>query len=59
MSSRIPGRGYTVRRVTMRRVTETQLSFGDAGPDATAMTVSQLVERMNGILKGGICRTSG
>ncbi len=54
MSSRPPGRGYTVRRLTARRVTETQLSFGDAGPDATAMTVSQLVERLNGILKGGI-----
>jgi exodeoxyribonuclease VII large subunit len=54
MSSRIPGRGYVLRRVTTRRVAETQMSFGDAGPDATAMTVSELVQRMNGILKGGI-----
>ncbi len=38
----------------MRRVTETQMSFGDSGPEATAMTVSQLVERLNGILRGGI-----
>ncbi len=54
MSSRPPGRGFVVRRVTMRRVAETQMSFGDTGPDATAMTVSELVRRMNGILKGGI-----
>lgn len=54
MPSRFPARGYAPRRVAPRRVTETQLSFGDAGPDATAMTVSQLVERLNGILKGGI-----
>ena len=54
MSSRFPGRGYSVRRVTVRRVAEAQMSLGDAGPEATAMTVSQLVERMNGILKGGI-----
>ena len=45
MSSRQPGRGYTVRRVSARRVAETQLSFGDAGPESTAMTVSQLVAR--------------
>lgn len=54
MSSRFPGRAYPLRGAAPRRVAETQLSLGDAGPDATAMTVSQLVERMNGILKGGI-----
>ena len=54
MSSRTPGRGYVLRRVTTHRVAETQLSFGDAGPDATAMSVSELVERMNRMLKGGI-----
>jgi len=54
MSSRFPNRGYGVRRVTMRRVTETQLSFGDAGPEATAMTVAQLVGRMNGLLQGNL-----
>lgn len=54
MSSRFPGRAYPLRSGAPRRVAETQLSLGDAGPDATAMTVSQLVERMNGILKGGI-----
>ncbi len=58
MSSRIPGRGYFLRRMTTHRVAETQMSLGDAGldggPDATAMTVSELVERLNGILKGGI-----
>ena len=52
MSSRTPGRGYTVRRVTTHRVAETQMSLGDAGPDATAMTVSELVSRMNGLLHG-------
>jgi len=45
---------YTLRRVTARRVTETQMSFGDAGPAATTMTPSQLVERLKGILRGGI-----
>lgn len=54
MSSRFPGRVYPLRGGAPRRVAETQLSLGEAGPDATAMTVSQLVERMNGILKGGI-----
>ena len=54
MSSRFPPRGYSVRRVTVRRVTETQMSFGDSGPESTAMTVSQLVETMNGALKGAI-----
>jgi exodeoxyribonuclease VII large subunit len=53
MASRFPGRGYSLRRVT-HRVAETQMSLRDAGPNATAMTVSQLVERLNGILKGGI-----
>lgn len=51
MSSRFPGRGYTVRRVTVRRVAETQLSFGDAGPDATAMTVAQVIAEINGMLR--------
>ena len=30
------------------------MSFGDAGRDATAMTVSQLVNRMNGLLQGNL-----
>src|SRR5664279_1820868 len=54
MSSRFPARPYTLRRTAARRVGETQLSFGDTGKDADAMTVSELIERMNGILKGGI-----
>ncbi len=54
MSSRFPGRVYPLRGGALRRVAETQLSLGDSGPDATAMTVSQLVEKLNGILKGGI-----
>src|SRR5471030_1283326 len=54
MSSRFPARGYPLRRTAASRVGETQMSFGDAGPDATAMSVSQLVERLNGILKSGI-----
>src|ERR1035437_8783741 len=54
MSSRFPARPYTLRRMAARRVGETQMSFGDTGKDADAMTVSELIERMNGILKGGI-----
>jgi exodeoxyribonuclease VII large subunit len=54
MSSRFPARSYTLRRTAARRVGEAQMSFGDARPDAVAMTPSQLVERLNGILKGGI-----
>jgi exodeoxyribonuclease VII large subunit len=30
------------------------MSLGDAGPDATAMTVSQLLGRMNGLLQGSL-----
>ncbi len=30
------------------------MSFGDAAPEERAMTPSQLIERLNGILKGGI-----
>src|SRR5512141_2632039 len=54
MSSRFPGRGYTVRRATVRRVTETQLSFGDSGPESAAMTVSQVVAEINGMLRTGL-----
>lgn len=53
MPSRFPERPYTLRRPA-GRVGETQMSFGDAGPDAAAMTPSQLVERLKGILRGGI-----
>ena len=55
MSGRFP---YTLRRVTARRVAETQLSFGEAGldrgPDATAMSVSQVIAQINGLLRGGL-----
>ncbi|MCM3876765.1 MAG: exodeoxyribonuclease VII large subunit, partial [Thermoanaerobaculia bacterium] len=54
MSSRVPARPYTLRRTAARRVGETQMSFGDAGEEATAITPSQLVERLKGILRGGI-----
>jgi exodeoxyribonuclease VII large subunit len=54
MSSRFPGRVYPLRGGAPRRVAETQLSLGDAGLDATAMTVSQLLGRMNGLLQGNI-----
>src|SRR5512140_350510 len=54
MSSRFPARPYTLRGPAARRVGETQMSFGDAAPEQRAMTPSQLVERLNGILKGGI-----
>ena len=36
MSSRFPGRGYVVRRLTVRRVAETQMSLGETGPEATS-----------------------
>lgn len=54
MSSRFTGRVYPLRGGAPRRVAEAQLSLGDAGPDATAMTVSQLLGRMNGLLQGNI-----
>ncbi len=55
MSGRFPPRGgYTYRKVTGRRVAEAQMTLGDAGPEATALTVSQLVERVNGVLGRGI-----
>jgi exodeoxyribonuclease VII large subunit len=54
MSSRFPGRVYPLRGGAPRRVAESQMSFGDAGPDTTAMTVSQLLGRMNGLLQGNI-----
>jgi len=54
MSSRFPGRVYPLRGGAPRRVAETQLSFVDAGPDATAMTVSQVVAEINGMLRTGL-----
>jgi exodeoxyribonuclease VII large subunit len=51
MSSRFPGRGFTVRRVIVRRVAETQMSFGEAGPESTALTVAQVVAEINGMLR--------
>src|SRR5512143_2776565 len=48
MSSRFR---YTLRRVTTRRVAETQMSFGDTGPEATAMTVSEVIAQINGMLR--------
>ncbi len=54
MSSRFPGRGSAIRRVTVRRVAETQMSFGDAGPDATAMTVAQVLAEINGMLRSNL-----
>src|ERR1035437_5164452 len=54
MSSRFPARPYTLRRSDARRRGETQMACGDTGKWRDAMTVSELIERMNGILKGGI-----
>ena len=54
MSSRFPSRGYTVRRVTVRRVAETQMSFGESGPEATALSVAEVVARINGMLREGL-----
>ena len=54
MSSRFPSRPYTFRRLTARRVAETQMSFGDEGPDAMAMTVSEVIAQINGFLRAGL-----
>ncbi len=54
MSSRFPGRVYSLRGGVPRRVAETQLPLGDAGPDATAMTVSQVLAEINGMLRTGL-----
>jgi exodeoxyribonuclease VII large subunit len=54
MASRFPSRPYPLRSRNPRRVAETQLSLGDTGPDAAAMTVSQLLGRMNGLLQGNL-----
>lgn len=51
MSSRFPGRVYPLRGGAPRRVAETQLSLGDSGPDATAMSVSQVLAEINGMLR--------
>ena len=53
MSSRFPGRGYSLRRVT-HRVAETQMSLGDAGPNAMTMTVSEVIAQINGMLRQGL-----
>ena len=54
MSSRFPSRPYTFRAPTTRRVGETQMSFGDKGPDAMAMTVSEVIAQLNGFLRAGL-----
>ncbi len=54
MSSRFPGRVYPLRRAAPRRVAETQMSLGDAGPDATAMSVSEVIAQINGFLRAGL-----
>jgi exodeoxyribonuclease VII large subunit len=54
MSSRFPGRVYPLKGGAPRRIAETQLSFGDAGPDATAMTVAQVIAEINGLLRTGL-----
>jgi exodeoxyribonuclease VII large subunit len=54
MSSRFPARPYTFRRTAARRVEETQMSFGDTGEDARAMTVSEVISQINGFLRAGL-----
>jgi exodeoxyribonuclease VII large subunit len=53
MSSRFPARPYTLRR-TAGRVSETQMSFGEVGPEQSALTVSQVIAQINGLLRGGL-----
>jgi exodeoxyribonuclease VII large subunit len=54
MSSRFPDRVYPLRRAVPRRVAETQMSLGDAGSDATAMSVSEVIAQINGFLRAGL-----
>ena len=35
------------------------MSFGDAGPDATAMTVSEVIAQINGMLRAGLSERVG
>ncbi|MFI5181320.1 MAG: exodeoxyribonuclease VII large subunit [Thermoanaerobaculia bacterium] len=44
-------RPYTARRVP--RVAEAELPFGGGGPETTALSVSELVARLNGALRTG------
>ena len=54
MSSRIPARPYTLRRVAAGRAGESQMSLGDSGPDATALSVSEVISQINGMLRTGL-----
>ena len=54
MSSRFPVRPYTLRRAATPRVGEGQMSFGDAAPEETAMTVSEVIAQINGMLRAGL-----
>ena len=54
MSSKIPARPYTLRRVAAGRAGESQMSFGDSGPDATALSVSEVISQINGMLRTGL-----
>jgi exodeoxyribonuclease VII large subunit len=54
MVSRFPARPYTLRRTAARRIEETQMSFGDTGQDARAMTVSEVIAQINGFLRAGL-----
>ena len=54
MSSRFPPRGYVARRVPPGRIAEQMLPFGEGGPERTPLSVSEFIESLNGILKGGI-----
>lgn len=53
MSSRFPRRGFVARRVPPGRVAEQMLPFGEGGPEATAITVSQFIAQLNGALRAG------
>src|SRR5215813_8124533 len=53
MSSRFPGRGFVARRVTSG-VAEQGALFSPAGPEASALTVTQAVAQLNGLLRSGM-----
>jgi len=54
MSSRFPRRSFVARRVPSSRLAEPVLPFGEGGPEATAVSVSQFIAQLNGALRAGV-----
>jgi exodeoxyribonuclease VII large subunit len=54
MTSRFTRRSFAVRRVTYDRIAEAMLPFGEGGPEASAVSVSQFILQINGALRAGV-----